>query len=160
VRAFADDFAQAAAEGADPAGTRRTGLGPAVVVTGELFAPVLRGLLEGLGPRASRVRVLPVANRFLGGNVNVAGLLTGRDIVEAVAADAADAGSRRNGPGPYLVPDLVLNDDGVTLDDVPGPELAQRAGTCVRVVSSDAAALLAELGAASAEIPAPDPRGA
>ncbi len=107
------------------------------LVTGELFAPVLAGLAEMARRHSVTCRVLPVANTFFGGNVDVAGLLTGRDIVAAVRADG--------GPGPYLVPDSVLNDDMVTLDDVPAVELAALTGTDVRVVSCDAAVLARSL---------------
>jgi len=118
-----------------------------VVVSGAIAAPVLAGVLDAVGaPEA--LRVLGVANRFFGGNVGVAGLLTASDLVAAIAKDA-DAGAV------YLVPDTVLNADGLTLDDVDGSILAERAGADVRLVSSDAAGLLGGLHDALAE---PDAR--
>jgi len=47
------------------------------LVTGTLFAPVLRRLTEGL----AGVEVVPVTNRFFGETVTVAGLLTGQEVV-------------------------------------------------------------------------------
>jgi putative radical SAM enzyme (TIGR03279 family) len=127
----------------------------AVAVTGELFAPVLaqvlgvaRRLDAGSLPRHSGVRVLPVGNRFLGGNVSVTGLLTAEDIVDSIRADARKVGIARHTESvTYLVPDVILNADGVTLDDVAGAELAERTGERVRLVSSDARGLVDSLSA-------------
>jgi putative radical SAM enzyme (TIGR03279 family) len=122
VRAFIDEWADEAAPDA-PTG--------ATVVTGELFAPVLTELL---GERAT---VLAVPNRLFGGNVTVTGLLGGDDIAEAITADG--------GAGPYLVPDVTLNADGVFLDDVTPMQLLERTAADVRVVSSDARGLAVAL---------------
>ncbi|MGH9124396.1 MAG: DUF512 domain-containing protein, partial [Acidimicrobiales bacterium] len=65
---------------------------PITVVTWAYGARVLAPLVEPLG-----VEVLTVANRFFGGNIAVAGLLTGEDVGEALAA--APHGRR------YLLPD-------------------------------------------------------
>jgi putative radical SAM enzyme (TIGR03279 family) len=107
----------------------------ATVVTGELFAPVLTGLLQDRG--AHSVDVLPVANRLFGGNVSVAGLLSGHDIVAAIRA--------HGGPEPYLVPDVVVNSDGLLLDDVPATDLARLTGRDVRIVGTEGHKLAAAL---------------
>ncbi len=129
VRAFIDEFSEAA---------RGLSVVPAetVLVTGTLFAPVLTSLLEGAG-LDERVRVLPVQNRFFGGNVSVTGLLTGVDIIDSIRADATDAR--------YLVPDIVVNSDGLLLDDVPAGDLAVRTGAQVHLSGPDAAALATAL---------------
>jgi len=110
---------------------------PATIVTGELFAPVLRGVLAEAG--WADVRVLAVENRLFGGNVAVTGLLGGADVAEAVAHDAH--------AGTYLVPDVVVNSDGLLLDDVRALDLARLAGAEVRLIGSDAAALIEALTA-------------
>lgn len=92
------------------------------LVTGELFAPILRESFP-------RSRVLAVANRLFGGNVSVAGLLSGADIADAIAADAAG--------GVYAVPDVTLNADGVFLDDLTPADVRERARADVRMVSSE-----------------------
>jgi putative radical SAM enzyme (TIGR03279 family) len=125
VRAFLDEFAGAASAGA-PVLT---------VVTGTLFAPVLVRALADAG--CGSVRVLPVENRLFGGNVSVTGLLGGADILAGIAADGAT--------GTYLVPDVVVNSDGLLLDDVPADQLAGRAGCDVRVIGGDGASLAAAL---------------
>jgi len=129
VRAFLDEFAAAGAKDAS-----------AVLVTGELFAPVLRELL--VSRSLPRVQVLAVRNRLFGGNVGVSGLLSGQDIAEAIRAHRVMPGGAN---APYLVPDVVVNSDGLLLDDVPGSDLAEMAGADVRLVGSDAGSLAGEL---------------
>ncbi|MGH9090615.1 MAG: DUF512 domain-containing protein [Acidimicrobiales bacterium] len=106
-----------------------TGAAPVTVVTGAFGAEVLGPLLAGRGPE---VEVLPVANRFFGGTIGVAGLLTGEDLAQALAG--RDPGRR------YLVPDACLSEgrflDGGTVADLPLP---------VEVVPSDGASLRAAL---------------
>ena len=104
----------------------------ATLLTGELFAPVVRALLDEAGWR--NVRVLAVRNALLGGNVSVTGLLGGHDIVDAVVTD----GSR----GAYLLPDVVVNSDGLLLDDVPASDLPGLARANVCIVGRDAKSLI------------------
>ncbi len=120
VAAFADEFPGSPDVAA-----------PYTIVTGELFAPVLRTLLAERGWRG--VGVLAVANQLFGGNVSVTGLLGGGDIARAIVADG--------GRGTYLVPDVVVNSDGLLIDDVPAAALGARAGADVRFVGSDATSL-------------------
>lgn len=127
VSAFKSEFAEAAA------GTDRSVVDQGVVtlVTGSLFAPVLRQALDEAGFGA--VRVLAVRNDLFGGNVSVTGLLGGGDIAGAVRADGAS--------GTYFVPGVVVNSDGLLLDDVPASSLAALSGGDVRLIGSDGAAL-------------------
>ncbi len=117
---------------------------PVVLVSGSLFAPVLSNTIVSLAQGATgRVSVLSVANRFFGGNVGVTGLLAGEDLVPAIAGTA---------PGSVvLVPDILVNADGLLLDDVPAAELGMRTGRDVRLVSCDAAGLLGGLHDAAAD---------
>ncbi len=111
------------------------GARPVTVVTGTYGAEVLGPLLAGR-PGAD---LLPVANDFFGGNIGVAGLLTGVDVGKALA-DQPDDGRV------YLLPDACLSEgtflDGRTLADLPRP---------VQVVATDGRslrlALEAHLGA-------------
>jgi putative radical SAM enzyme (TIGR03279 family) len=107
-----------------------------VLLTGELFAPVLRRTLAELGSGAN-VSVLGVCNRFFGGNVSVAGLLAGSDLVPAIASSPAES--------TVLVPSIVGNADGLLLDDVPLGELGLRSGRDVRLLSCTAGGLLGAL---------------
>ncbi len=133
ARAFLDDFTTASAE-ADGAPVPGDESRPVVLVTGELFAPLLRRLSPRLGDLGVEPRVLAVPNRFLGGDVSVAGLLTGRDVIDAVSGDLGGA--------VYLVPDVVVNSDGLMLDDIRASDLPRLTRKDVRVVPSDAAALV------------------
>lgn len=108
--------------------------GRITLVTGELAAPVVEeGLVAHLCAAGVDARVLPVPNSLLGGNVSVAGLLAGADVAKAIRADGAS--------GIYLVPEVVQNDDGLMIDDVPAASLAELTGADVRLVSSDAVGL-------------------
>jgi NifB/MoaA-like Fe-S oxidoreductase len=88
--------------------------------------PLLRTATE------SAVRLVPVRNAFFGGNIAVTGLLTGRDVCDALASQPP--GDR------YLVPDVVLSRgrflDGTAVDELPRP---------VEVVPTDGASLVAAL---------------
>ena len=145
ARSFADEAAMLAPQLAEavvmlPSGRRVS------LVTGELFSPVLDELVSAVDPWA-RVAVLAVPNRFFGGNVSVAGLLTGQDILAALgqmpATDVA------------LVPNVVANADGLLLDDVPASELGARSGKDVRLVSCDAGGLLQGLRGVAESPPPP-----
>ena len=149
ARAFADAFHRPAAAGpggvrhgffaavdAAPAeGYRAPRLGtvpagvddrPVTVLTGTYGARLLAPLLEG-HPRHDVV-VTEVRNEFFGGNIGVAGLLTGADVAQAL--ERTDSGRR------CLLPDACLNEgrflDGLTLADLPRD---------VEVVPADGASL-------------------
>jgi putative radical SAM enzyme (TIGR03279 family) len=137
VRSFADEAAAlsdrlASARACLPAGLR------VALVTGELAEPELRSFLGiPAGPEAHfGLSVLVVPNTFFGGNVSVTGLLTAADIVPAIVSSSADV---------FLVPDIVVNADGLLLDDVAASELLVRTGRDVRLISCDADGLLAAL---------------
>jgi putative radical SAM enzyme (TIGR03279 family) len=83
------------------------------VLTGTYGARVLRPLVAAHA--RDDVEVRAVSNDFFGGNIGVAGLLTGEDVARALAD--VPAGSR------CLLPDACLNEgrflDGLTLADLP-----------------------------------------
>jgi putative radical SAM enzyme (TIGR03279 family) len=101
---------------AGSAGGRR-GRGPVGVLTGEYGARVLRPLLDALDD-GIEARVVPVANRFFGGNIAVTGLLVGADIARALSEEP-------DGDHRYLLPDVCLSQgrflDGLTPDELPRP---------------------------------------
>jgi putative radical SAM enzyme (TIGR03279 family) len=143
ARTFLDEAADLAPE----LETAAAALGPALsldLVTGELSAPVLERALERAPALAARADVLPVPNRFFGGNVSVTGLLTAADLIPAIRASRADV---------VAVPDVVANSDGLLLDDIPAAELGIRTGRDVRLVSCDAGGLLSLLRDVAANPP-------
>jgi putative radical SAM enzyme (TIGR03279 family) len=110
----------------------RRGAG-ATVLTGEYGARVLAPLVSSL---SGDIEVLAVRNEFFGGNIAVAGLLTGADL-SAVLAGLPEG--RR-----YLIPDSCVSGgrflDGTAVEDLP---------RSVEVVPADGASLrlaLAPLG--------------
>jgi NifB/MoaA-like Fe-S oxidoreductase len=82
------------------------------VLTGTFGAGVLGPMLAD---RADRVRVLAVENRYFGGTIGVAGLLTATDLASTLTEEPDDHR--------YLLPDACLSKgvflDGGTLDDLP-----------------------------------------
>ncbi len=104
---------------------------PVGVLTGTLGAPVLAPLLAELG--RDDIRILPVDNRFFGGNTGVTGLMTGADVSRILAGEPA--GHR------YLLPDVCLSDDGRFLDGTTVDELPRP----VEVVPTDGIALRSAL---------------
>ncbi len=86
--------------------------GRPTILTGEYAAPLLERLLREHGYEG--VDVMSVSNRYFGGNIKVAGLLTGSDVRRATAEGGRDR--------LYLLPDLCLSEDlfldGLRLEDV------------------------------------------
>lgn len=144
VRSLTDDIGERPQDLHDAVTGLRAAMSHATLVTGELMAPVFEALLAQ-NDADDVVGVLPVANRFFGGNVSVAGLLTATDIVEAIGSATS--------LGTFLVPDVIANVDGLTLDNVPVANLAALTGADVRLVSCNADGLLAGLTSA---VVAPD----
>ncbi len=86
---------------------------PTAILTGTLGAPVIEPIVGRLG--RDDVRVVPVENRFFGGNIGVTGLLVGEDLARTL--DCEPEGHR------YLLPDVCLGRgmflDGMTPADLP-----------------------------------------
>jgi hypothetical protein len=85
------------------------------ILTGEYAASRLRHLLAAVG--RSDIDVMSVENRFFGGNIKVAGLLTGMDIARSMGEIGLDRY--------FVIPDVCLSEnrflDGLTLEDLPAP---------------------------------------
>jgi len=99
--------------------------------TGTSFAPELAGYLAALADRTGcQLYLHPVENHFFGGEVSVAGLLTGGDIVAQLEGRALGEA--------LLVPDVVLRDGReVLLDDMTLAELEQALSIkCLRIPST------------------------
>ncbi|GAC1452166.1 MAG: DUF512 domain-containing protein [Ktedonobacterales bacterium] len=86
------------------------------LVTGTMAVPVMEGIAADLRRVADlEVRLLPVENRFFGATTTVAGLLCGRDVLEAVRARCADFSA----DDLVLLPRVLLDNAGTRfLDDV------------------------------------------
>jgi NifB/MoaA-like Fe-S oxidoreductase len=133
VRRFDDAFRRRLRRAAArrPARESRT----VTIVTGELFAPILRRLLAGTPLPGLEAEVVPAPNHFFGRAISVAGLLTGEDIAGAL--------SGRTLGDAVLVPRVALRETaGVFLDDVSPPDLARHLGVPVETPEADADGLL------------------
>ncbi|MBO4407382.1 MAG: DUF512 domain-containing protein [Clostridia bacterium] len=106
------------------------------IATGEAAGPFIRELAEKAMAKypglTCRVHVVP--NRFFGGGVTVAGLLTGRDLAEELSGK--ELGNRV-----LIVRDMLKAGEEVFLDDMTPAELEARLGVPVTPVENDGAAL-------------------
>jgi NifB/MoaA-like Fe-S oxidoreductase len=104
---------------------------PVAVLTAPYGARVLAPMLARLDRRD--VRIVPVENRYFGGNIAVSGLMVGEDLCRVLADEPI--GHR------YLLPDVCLSQgrflDGSSPDDLPRP---------VEIVPADGAGLRTALG--------------
>ena len=105
---------------------RRRSDRPVGILTGVYGARVLAPMIETLD--RPDVRLIPVENRFFGGNIAVTGLLVGADLARELENEPE--GHR------YLLPDVCLSGgrflDGTTPDELPRP---------VEIVATDGIAL-------------------
>ncbi len=89
--------------------------GDVALLTGEYAAPILRELLDR--HNFSDVDVVTVHNKYFGGNIKVAGLMTGADL-QRVLADVPATTT-------CLLPDVCLSEgrfiDGLGIEDLPHP---------------------------------------
>jgi len=94
------------------------------IATGALAAPQLELLAERLRAVGWQADVIAVPNHFYGGGVNVAGLLTGQDILAALREK--ELGEM------VLLPSVVLNADGIFLDDLTPADLEKELNVSLR----------------------------
>ncbi|OUP10768.1 DUF512 domain-containing protein [Anaeromassilibacillus sp. An200] len=107
------------------------------LVTGVSFAPFLEELLDGLRRKCHNLtcKVAAIRNDFFGESINVAGLVTGGDILKQL--QGKELGGR------LLVPDTMLRHEGdLFLDNVSLKDLERELGVPVSVVPDDGGELL------------------
>ncbi|MBU6515957.1 MAG: DUF512 domain-containing protein [Acidobacteriota bacterium] len=109
-----DEAAHDPASGAvNDASDQSTGEEAVALVTGEYAAPILRELLDEHD--FADVGIITVQNRYFGGNIKVAGLMTGHDLQRTLAEVPAST--------TCLLPDVCLSEgrfiDGLGLEDLP-----------------------------------------
>lgn len=98
------------------------------VVTGVSFGPILKNRIERLRRvKGLDIEQVAVENKFFGEMVTVAGLLTGKDIIDALKG-------RRLGDVVVIPAACLKEDDGVLLDGMMLADLEEGLGT--RVVSA------------------------
>ena len=133
VRSYVDEFDEAcesglAARAAEVLAARDL---TARYIVGEAMQPFLDAMIAN-SPLAGRLVPLTVRNDYFGGNVNVTGLLTASDIAPAIKATSEEEEGTHQ---LFLLPSVIFNDNGVTLDDMTVQDIENAAGAPVSVVS-------------------------
>jgi putative radical SAM enzyme (TIGR03279 family) len=118
------------------------------IMTGTIFAPVLRRQIERLNRRfKTRLQVVAVENEYFGGDVSVAGLLTGGDFIAARGQISGDFA---------IIPRVALkSDDPVMLDGIRFEDLKKEFEVPVYAHDLESLALALEAGSVSTELDAP-----
>ena len=111
VRSFTNQF-QSLMRRMDRANASEAKTGRSVcgtIMTGTLFAPVLKQLIDRLNQRfGTQLKVVAVRNEYFGGDVSVAGLLTGGDFLAARGEISGDF---------VIIPRVALkSDEAIMLD--------------------------------------------
>ena len=109
------------------------------MVTGESAAAQIREYAAHLSERTGvEISVYPIRNRFFGGQVTVAGLLTGADILAQLEGQPLGQA--------LFVPDALLREgQDILLDDVTLSDLEEDLGVPVEKISADPWGLLSGL---------------
>ena len=129
---------------ADETGEAPDGSADLLIACGVSAAPFLRNMLEAHPPKGVHVRVKAVENRFFGPSVTVSGLITGRDLADALADEPETH---------VLITECMLRSERDRfLDDVPFEDVQRRLGKKIIPVGRHGADLYDALCAARDEI--------
>jgi len=123
VRSFSNEFA-ALMKRLERRPPRNPGSLNGTIMTGTLFAPVLEEKITKLNQRfGANLHIAGVENHYFGGDVSVAGLLTGSDFVKAVDRLCGDF---------LIIPRSTLkSDEEIMLDGMTLADLQERVGVPV-----------------------------
>lgn len=110
------------------------------IACGEMIGPTMRDAVARFNARTGAdLEVVAVENVYLGSEINVSGLLSGRDLLAAF--------ERRSAAGPLFVPDRMISQrTGTMLDDATVADIAGALGRPV-IPADDLAAVARELHA-------------
>ncbi len=110
------------------------------IATGTAAYPLIKGIADkttALYPEVS-INVFEIKNDFYGHTVTVAGLVTGRDLINQLKGKELF--------GELIIPDVMLNADGnLFLDNVSAAEVESELGVKLKVVSESSAGKLIDL---------------
>lgn len=102
------------------------------LVTGVLGARVLRDAIRSIEKKlGGAFHILPVQNALFGKNVTVTGLLSGKDIIDYVKQH-----DLRKANGVLLIPDVLLNENNLFIDDTSLDKLCEEVVFSCNIVSS------------------------
>jgi putative radical SAM enzyme (TIGR03279 family) len=129
VRSFINEFAKVRKR-IEREGSTNLKRKRGTILTGTLFAPVLQKLVQKLNEQhGSRLVVEPVENGYFGGDVSVAGLLTGRDLLSAR--------DRVTGDFVVIPRQMLKSDDEIMLDGMRLNDVSQSLGVPVHAINLD-----------------------
>ena len=98
------------------------------IFTGTLFAPVLRKMIDKLNARfGTKLVVEALENSYFGGDVSVAGLLTGQDLVQAR--------ERVTGEFVCIPRQMLKSDEAIMLDGMKLDEVSRALGQPVHAIN-------------------------
>lgn len=101
---------------------------PGTIFTGTLFAPELKKMIDKLNARlGTRLIVEPLENSYFGGDVSVAGLLTGQDLLQAR--------DRVTGEFVVIPRQMLKSDEAIMLDGMKLSEASRAMGQPVHAVN-------------------------
>jgi len=124
VRSFANEFGRLVRK-LEGARLRKT---PGTIFTGTLFAPELERMIDKLNSRfGTRLVVEPLENSYFGGDVSVAGLLTGQDLLQA--------GERATGEFVVIPKQMLKSDEAIMLDGMNLSAVSRSLGQPVHAVN-------------------------
>lgn len=86
----------------------------------------------------NKIQLQPVKNIFFGGNVKVTGLLAGKDILDILGS--SDLSKYNN----VLIPEIIFNPDGLTLDDI-SIDVFKHQGPSIKIVKDNGKDLVKNL---------------
>ena len=127
VRSFANDFRKLIRQ-LEREGWTTLNPTPGTIFTGTLFAPELKKMIDKLNQQfGTRLNVEPLENSYFGGDVSVAGLLTGQDLVQARSKVAGEF---------VVIPKQMLkSDEAVMLDGMKIADVSREMGHPVHAVN-------------------------
>jgi putative radical SAM enzyme (TIGR03279 family) len=132
VRSFTNEFAALVRRLEREQWTSNTS---GTIFTGTLFAPVLRKMIDKLNDRfGTRLVVEALENSYFGGDVSVAGLLTGQDLVQAR--------ERITGEFVCIPRQMLKSDDAIMLDGMSIAEVSRALGQPVHAINLEELATL------------------
>ena len=146
IRSTVDDWEQAEKEGTIDrcaSALREAGV-VARLVAGYAQREFLTPLIARSGI-ADCFQPLYVANEFFGGNVDVTGLLVAEDIVKEIQREPQLAPKDSSPRNLFLIPRVVFNDDGITLDGRTLEDMEEAAGQTLHMVSCSPARYFEEI---------------
>ena len=108
LRSFLDELASMDSVALDGAVAALDRHSRTILVCGEAIESAFERFADALRVRGATVDVLPIANRYFGGNVNVTGLICGCDLLEQLPETLEGA--------LVHLPNVMFNYDGLTLD--------------------------------------------